>query len=309
MNIKIAVAHHKPGFIFKNNIFIPIHAGKSLSKLELNIQGDDTGDNISVLNPYYCEMSVIYWLWKNEKHADYLGLCHYRRYFTFKQTNLLSKVFNEFCYLIAKLFSCFIKGIHYTKLEEFDIDEECCETMLNNFSYDLKKDIEKNNNVLYCTKEVKLSGKSIYMLLSSSVGFELIADLKNVIAHEYPEYYDILKYTLDHNSFHAFNMLILKREVFDKYCMFIFDILRRIQNNHIVLLSEIDKSHLRKLGFLAEILTDIFIKDLARKKYNVKEFSILFLCQPSKSVFIKILNTFGFYHASFNNIFKYGKKL
>tara|TARA_Y100001960_G_scaffold275306_1_gene304802 strand:- start:2835 stop:3455 length:621 start_codon:yes stop_codon:yes gene_type:complete len=33
-------------------------------------------------NPTYCEMTAIYWAWKNDLMAEHVGLCHYRRYFT-----------------------------------------------------------------------------------------------------------------------------------------------------------------------------------------------------------------------------------
>lgn len=44
---------------------------------------DNTGDNISRLNGFYCELTGIYWVWKNWNLKDYVGFCHYRRYFDF----------------------------------------------------------------------------------------------------------------------------------------------------------------------------------------------------------------------------------
>ena len=79
--IKILVAQHKEAEVFHNEVYIPIHVGKALSKTELGILSDDTGDNISHLNPYFCELTAQYWAWKNMHDVEYIGLCHYRRYF------------------------------------------------------------------------------------------------------------------------------------------------------------------------------------------------------------------------------------
>ena len=42
---------------------------------------DDVGINISEKNSFYCELTGVYWLWKNIKD-DYIGIVHYRRYFS-----------------------------------------------------------------------------------------------------------------------------------------------------------------------------------------------------------------------------------
>lgn len=43
---------------------------------------DSDKKNISHLNPYYCELTAQYWVWKNCRH-DYVGFYHYRRYLNF----------------------------------------------------------------------------------------------------------------------------------------------------------------------------------------------------------------------------------
>ncbi|NDH85584.1 DUF4422 domain-containing protein, partial [bacterium] len=39
---------------------------------------DDSGNNISCLNPWFGDLTVLYWAWKNTNHEQ-LGVCQYRR--------------------------------------------------------------------------------------------------------------------------------------------------------------------------------------------------------------------------------------
>jgi hypothetical protein len=66
-----------------SDIFVPIQAGKAISLNQFEVLGDNTGDNISELNPIYAEMTAMYWVWKNAIKSDYVGFFHYRRYLDF----------------------------------------------------------------------------------------------------------------------------------------------------------------------------------------------------------------------------------
>lgn len=78
-NIRIYIAAHKKFDVPSNEIYIPLQVG-SKGKDNLGYTLDCSGDNISLKNPYFCELTGLYWIWKNSD-ADYVGLVHYRRYF------------------------------------------------------------------------------------------------------------------------------------------------------------------------------------------------------------------------------------
>ena len=73
------VATHKAYPMPDSGIYLPVQAGAACNE-RLAYQGDDTGENISARNGIYCELTALYWAWKNLS-ADAIGLCHYRRYF------------------------------------------------------------------------------------------------------------------------------------------------------------------------------------------------------------------------------------
>lgn len=81
------VVCHKPYDVPFDDVYIPIHVGKAISNLEMDMIGDDTGDNISEKNRTYCELTALYWMWKNVHDCKYIGLSHYRRYFNYTFTN------------------------------------------------------------------------------------------------------------------------------------------------------------------------------------------------------------------------------
>ncbi|WP_289097749.1 DUF4422 domain-containing protein [uncultured Bifidobacterium sp.] len=61
--------------------YTPILAGAANNTASIAVR-DDTGDNISALNPEFCELTAQYWVWKNaDLGNDNVGFVHYRRYF------------------------------------------------------------------------------------------------------------------------------------------------------------------------------------------------------------------------------------
>lgn len=80
MNIKIGVAAHKPYWMPQDPMYIPLQVGAKGKEPIPGFRRDDEGRNISSKNPRYCELTALYWMWKN-LDADYIGLAHYRRHF------------------------------------------------------------------------------------------------------------------------------------------------------------------------------------------------------------------------------------
>ena len=81
-NIKILVSCHKPVCTPDSDLYLPVHVGSLGKETIPGCQRDDCGENISDRNFTFCEMSGQYWAWKNLE-ADYVGQCHYRRFFYF----------------------------------------------------------------------------------------------------------------------------------------------------------------------------------------------------------------------------------
>ncbi|MDD6571485.1 MAG: DUF4422 domain-containing protein [Thermoflexaceae bacterium] len=79
MSVRLFIMTHKPFTPPKDPVYVPLHVGRANAE-DLGYLGDDTGDSISCLNPYFCELTGMYWLWKNYHETDYIGICHYRRY-------------------------------------------------------------------------------------------------------------------------------------------------------------------------------------------------------------------------------------
>ena len=90
MSVKVFVMTHKKFQEPADPVYIPLHVGRACAT-DIGYLGDNTGKNISEKNKYYSELTGLYWAAHNETEAEYIGLCHYRRFFLSDDGRLLSR--------------------------------------------------------------------------------------------------------------------------------------------------------------------------------------------------------------------------
>lgn len=77
--IAIYIATHRQK-LEEDEWHVPIQVGADGSSIDIQETKDNTGEHISDKNASYCELTALYWIWKNSQ-ADVVGLEHYRRRF------------------------------------------------------------------------------------------------------------------------------------------------------------------------------------------------------------------------------------
>jgi len=90
MSTIIFTMTHKAFTPPKDPMFVPIQVGRAISK-NLGYIGDDTGESISHLNPYFSELTGMYWVWKNFRTDGNVGLCHYRRFLIHESGDVITE--------------------------------------------------------------------------------------------------------------------------------------------------------------------------------------------------------------------------
>ena len=234
MDIKIVVASHKNYVMPKDDIYIPVHVGAE-GKESIGFVGDNTGDNISAKNPFYCELTGLYWGWKN-LDCDYLGLAHYRRHFSVRKKS-------------KNLIDCVLTS------------EEAKELLTN---YDLI--LPKKRNYYIETLESHFN----HVKFTKESDLQMLRNTIQKFSPEYTRYFDA---NMKKTSGHMFNMFIMKKELADQYCSWIFSILAELEKT-IDLSTDFHPARRRMLGYLAEFLIDIWIE---KNNIPYKEVNTVFL--------------------------------
>ena len=218
-DIKVIIATHKEYPMPNDEMYYPLHVGAK-GKPDLPYLKDYTGDNISSKNPYYCELTATYWVWKNID-AEYYGLLHYRRYFAGKY---------KFC--AGK------RTIHILTNEE-------AQKYLNKVDVILPR---KRNYYI----------ETLYSHYDHTMYVEPLDIAGNIIKEKYPEYYREFEMLKRRRSAHMFNMFIMKKNIFQQYCNWIFDVLGELEKR--VDPSQYNPFHARFFGRVAELLFDVWLR-------------------------------------------------
>lgn len=79
-DLTMVVATHKPYWMPEDEVYLPLQVGAAGCESVGPYARDDTGINISSRNASFCELTGLYWAWKN-LGSEYVGLVHYRRHF------------------------------------------------------------------------------------------------------------------------------------------------------------------------------------------------------------------------------------
>lgn len=260
-NIQIAVAYHKNSILIQNDCLLPIQVGRDCADNNLDMAGDNTGDNISTKNFWYAELTAIYWLWKNSD-ADIKGLFHYRRYLDLN-TASEEKEETVYEYPTDKHFSASVF------LKKLNISTENIEKLFQKYIILTRKKEDLREWSDYTVKthyEAKHHGEHLKRAL------EIIKD-------DYPEYYPTALNLINGTTSYFTNMFIMKKEQYDEYCSWLFDILFKIEPE----INLYDKSlapctpKARWAGFLGERLTAIYIQKQIDDGKKVGEFPAVIL--------------------------------
>lgn len=253
-NLTIYPVFHKQFVLPQKNYVTPIQGGKDLSIIDLNMMGDNSGDNISNLNATFCELTVVYFLWKNKhiQKATYWGLAHYRRYFC-----------TDMHWTKIKL-----KNVYYLKATEASLQK----IFSQKFEKKLEQFLSPNSVILSrkvkCRSKIDKSFISVKQFFYESHEPQAWELLRAAISEISPKYLKDFELVENASATSACNMMIAHTNVWDEFLEWMFPILFRV--SQIYRLPE-DDYQKRAIGFLSERLFDVFFSH-HHNKYKVHYF-------------------------------------
>jgi len=228
--LRMLVCYYRDVYLrSKDSAYLEVQCGKDATGIDLEMQGDNTGLNISSRNRYWSEITALYWAWKNMGRSDYVGLCSYRRYFNF---NSRSKA-----------------PVHVIAREQAE--------KVAAIDLSIISKIFKNYDII--VPEPYTYAHSIRRVCSMNYvdsDFDLLEQLVHEMSPEYDDAYRHVFYGT--NKMIGHNMFIMPWDRFQHYCTWVFGILLRLEQ--MIDPSKYPTAQVRVFGYMHEILLGVYIK-------------------------------------------------
>ena len=230
---------HKPSYVPDHPYLYPIEAGAALAGQPFSgMLRDDTGDNISAENQFYCELTPQYWAWKNDR-ADYYGFFHYRRYLAFREVYPVRADGSK----AGSPYACpYVECNHnHEDLKQFGFEPARMRRVIQ--SYDL---------ITVLRERINTSVYRQYSQFHDKSDLDLVI---RILLKKHPEYCAAAREYLGSHDVYYMNMYVMSRKMFFAYMTWLFEILdayRKTKGNSAECLKP------RIFGFLAERLFGIF---------------------------------------------------
>ena len=260
----VYVITHKP-FDYAKELpsgYVPMMVGANKNSNPLNYLADNTQDNISDKNPEYCELTGLYWMWKNSK-AKNIGLTHYRRFFYSKS---IGGRFAMYAYLI--LIGNKVKPALISQLDEW----------LNEYDWIIAHPEDEGGKDLWI--QFKKANHEIDM-----------QHTRDVIAEKSPEYVEAFDKVMHSSSWMSpYNMFYASKQKSDEYCQWLFDILFEVEKR--TDMTGYTDYQKRLYGFLSERLLNVWLEK--HKEYKIKYLTVFKTDDLSRRAVIRrITNRLG----------------
>jgi len=250
--INIFIIGNKPFYYPKCKYFTPILAGQTVS--DKDYITDNTGENISYLNPYFCELTTHYWAWKNID-CEYYGFFHYRRYLSFNKNNKPKT--SDRIYFESK-----IQSLTNNEIDKNGLNETAIDNFLHNYDVilprkaNLKKEKEKNRTVYNQYINNNFHDKNDLTII------------ENIIKRKYPNFIKYYQLVMESSETYFYNIFIMKKDVFKEYMNWLFEILFEFHNTKNY--SKSSKTNMRSAGFISERLLTVYIEYLKNNHKNIR---------------------------------------
>lgn len=259
IRIFITYSPNRKDRIFRHPLFYPVIAGSAFQTESVagGFLKDNTGDNISQKNPYYCELTTQYWAWKNAD-ADYYGFCHYRRLFSFSDLNFAESDSG----VVVR------HTMNDRVFKELELDSDSIRRKTSRCDFIIAKGIPV----------IALQAKNLTDHYSRGKGLHIrdLALMMKVIEKRYPKMHPIAKEYIEGKVFYPCNMFIAKKEIFFDYCRFLFTVLHEVEQD--IRMEDYSAEGVRTLGHLGERLLGIYYLYLKKRTgYRLDERQIVLL--------------------------------